>query len=238
MRQSHRVHAGQRLARRLGPAASAGRSDAASRASVASFVAAAAITHLRLDIRIAVLFDLERQLRTAGLDDPSIGHDVHDIRFDMVQKPLIMRDTRNPRPSLRSAFTPSATSFIASTSRPESVSSRMHIFGSSIAICRISLRFFSPPEKPTLTGRLSISASIFRSFAFSRISLRNSVDDISSWPRALRCEFTAVRRKVMLPTPGISTGYWKARNTRLRRVLPAPYRGYLHPHRGSPSVTS
>ena len=42
--------------------------------------------------------------------------------------------TRKDRPSLRSAFTPSATSFIASTSRPESVSSRMHILGSSTAI--------------------------------------------------------------------------------------------------------
>ena len=36
-------------------------------------------------------------------------------------------------------------------SSPESVSSRMASRGSSIAICRISLRFFSPPEKPSLT---------------------------------------------------------------------------------------
>ena len=96
---------------------------------------------------------------------------------------------------------------MASTSSPESVSSRMHIFGSSTAICRISLRFFSPPEKPTLTGRLSMSASILRSLAFARISLRKSAALISSWPLALRWAFSAVRRKVMLPTPGISTGY-------------------------------
>ena len=38
-------------------------------------------------------------------------------------------------------------------SRPESVSSSSANFGSSIAICRISLRFFSPPEKPSLTER-------------------------------------------------------------------------------------
>ncbi len=34
-------------------------------------------------------------------------------------------------------------------------------------------------------------------------------------PRALRCAFSAVRRNVMVATPGISTGYWNARNTPL-----------------------
>jgi hypothetical protein len=38
-------------------------------------------------------------------------------------------------------------------SRPESVSSRMASVGSSTAIWRISLRFFSPPEKPSFTER-------------------------------------------------------------------------------------
>ena len=37
-------------------------------------------------------------------------------------------------------------------SRPESVSSRMASRGSSTAIWKISLRFFSPPEKPSFTG--------------------------------------------------------------------------------------
>ena len=78
----------------------------------------------------------------------------------------------------------------------------MHILGSSTAIWRISLRFFSPPEKPMLTGRLSMSASIWRVFAFSRMSLRKSAALISSSPRATRCALRAVRRKVMLPTPG------------------------------------
>ena len=60
----------------------------------------------------------------------------------------------------RSALTPSATMLSASMSRPESVSSSTHSVGSSSAICRISERFFSPPEKPTLTGRFSISMSM------------------------------------------------------------------------------
>ena len=34
-------------------------------------------------------------------------------------------------------------------SSPESVSSSTAIRGFSIAICRISTRFFSPPEKPS-----------------------------------------------------------------------------------------
>ena len=48
----------------------------------------------------------------------------------------------------------SATMRSASMSSPESVSSRIASFGSSTAICRISLRFFSPPEKPAFTERV------------------------------------------------------------------------------------
>ena len=48
------------------------------------------------------------------------------------------------------AFTPFETTLRASMSRPESVSSSTAKRGSSIAICRISWRFFSPPEKPSL----------------------------------------------------------------------------------------
>ena len=49
------------------------------------------------------------------------------------------------------ALTPSATIRRASMSRPESVSSRIAISGSSMASWSISRRFFSPPEKPSLT---------------------------------------------------------------------------------------
>ena len=48
-----------------------------------------------------------------------------------------------------SCCTPFATTFSASMSSPESVSSSTAIFGCSIAICRISTRFFSPPENPS-----------------------------------------------------------------------------------------
>src|SRR5436190_2116869 len=53
----------------------------------------------------------------------------------------------------RRLLTPLATIRSASMSRPESVSSRMASWGSSTAIWKISLRFFSPPENPSLTER-------------------------------------------------------------------------------------
>ena len=51
----------------------------------------------------------------------------------------------------RRLLTPCATIFSASMSSPESVSSRIASVGSRTSICRISLRFFSPPENPSLT---------------------------------------------------------------------------------------
>src|SRR5262249_25215151 len=117
----------------------------------------------------------------------------------------------NARSGERSALTPSATVLSASMSRPESVSSSTHNRGCNSAICRISLRFFSPPEKPTLTPRRSISCSMPSLPATSRTRLRKSGVESSSSPRFLRCALSAVRRKVMVATPGISNGYWKAR---------------------------
>ena len=66
--------------------------------------------------------------------------------------------------------------------------------GCMMPIWTISARFFSPPEKPTLTGRLSISASMPSSAACSRASLMNSAPDSSASPRARRCELRLSRR--------------------------------------------
>src|SRR5437660_6041961 len=114
-----------------------------------------------------------------------------------------------------SALTPSAAMRSASMSRPESISSRMHRLGSNSAIWSTSLRFFSPPEKPTLTPRLSMSCGMLSDFATSRTFFRKSGVENSLSPRALRWAFSAVRRKFIVATPGISTGYWNARNTPL-----------------------
>jgi hypothetical protein len=61
-------------------------------------------------------------------------------------------------------LTPSATTFRASISSPESVSSITAKRGCNTAIWNTSLRFFSPPEKPSLTERLSMESSIFHQF--------------------------------------------------------------------------
>ena len=65
-----------------------------------------------------------------------------------------------------SAVTASPSTRRASMSRPESSSSRMESLGSSTHICRISLRFFSPPEKPSLRLRSRKEPSIFTRWIF------------------------------------------------------------------------
>ena len=59
-------------------------------------------------------------------------------------------------------------------SSPESVSSRIARRGSSIDIWRISLRFFSPPEKPALTERLRNAGSMSSRAMCSLARPRNS----------------------------------------------------------------
>jgi hypothetical protein len=52
---------------------------------------------------------------------------------------------------------PIETILSASISKPESVSSRIANFGSNIAIWKISLRFFSPPENLRLASGTKLS---------------------------------------------------------------------------------
>ena len=101
---------------------------------------------------------------------------------------------------------------MASTSRPESVSSRMLSFGSSMAIWKISLRFFSPPENPSFTERCANLLSSPTSSRFSRMSFMKSPAFSGSRPSYLRLELTAAFIKLTIDTPGISTGYWNERN--------------------------
>src|SRR3954464_237714 len=116
---------------------------------------------------------------------------------------------RPPMPcSAWSLATPSATVRRASMSRPESVSSSTATSGWSMAIWRISARFFSPPEKPSLRWReVSERWSLSSSMACWSL-VRNSLTLIGS---SLRPVLIAMRRKLAIETPGIATGYWKAR---------------------------
>ena len=61
----------------------------------------------------------------------------------------------------------------------------MASLGSSTAIWKISLRFFSPPEKPSFTERLSKSSFNSSSFILSFTSARNSIASSSGWPLVL-----------------------------------------------------
>src|SRR5215213_5654068 len=107
----------------------------------------------------------------------------------------------------------------ASMSSPESVSSKTASLGSSTAICKISLRFFSPPEKPSLTERDISPASISTTFARSARRSLNSKGSSSSSPRCLRFSLYARRRNCAFDTPGTSTGYWNARKTPSRALV-------------------
>ena len=72
-----------------------------------------------------------------------------------------------------------------------------------MAIWRISLRFFSPPENPSLRYRSANAGSISNRAIHSRMLRRNSRVDSS---KPLRAD-NAWRKKLMTVTPGISSGY-------------------------------
>src|SRR6267143_2840323 len=124
-----------------------------------------------------------------------------------------------PTSGERMASMPSATTLSASMSRPESVSSRIAKRGWNMCICRISSRFFSPPENPSFTDRVMKESSTSRSFIFSARSLRNCGIGMSCFfgcPSPLlvcstRRALIAVRRKFATETPGMADGYWNAR---------------------------
>ena len=111
-------------------------------------------------------------------------------------------------PSARTRLTPSETTRSASMSRPESVSSRTAIRGRSSSSWRISWRFFSPPENPSLTLRSAKAGSISRRAMASFCSLTHS-RSLGASPRTAVAE---ERRKLLTLTPGTSTGYCIARN--------------------------
>src|SRR5690606_102653 len=105
-------------------------------------------------------------------------------------------------------FTPSETTRSASTSRPESVSSRTAKRGLKSSIWRISWRFFSPPEKPSLPERSAKELSM-RRFSIAPLT---SLPQVRSAGASPEMAVLAVRRKFATDTPGTSTGYCIARN--------------------------
>ena len=43
-------------------------------------------------IAITIALEFEREFRTAGRDNPALGHHMHDIRLDVIEQPLIVRN--------------------------------------------------------------------------------------------------------------------------------------------------
>ena len=80
--------------------------------------------------------------------------------------------------------------------------------GLSSSIWRISWRFFSPPEKPSLTLRSANAGSMRRPSMAERTSLTH----VRSFGASPSMAVFAVRRKFDTVTPGTSTGYCMARN--------------------------
>lgn len=72
------------------------------------------------------------------------------------------------------------------------------------------MRFFSPPEKPSFSARARKRSSISRKARFLRSSCMKAEEEIFSCGcKASRAAF----RKVATDTPGMASGYWKARKT-------------------------
>ena len=45
-----------------------------------------------LDPRVPLVLELEGEILVAGADDPAVDQNVHAIRYDVVQEPLVVRD--------------------------------------------------------------------------------------------------------------------------------------------------
>ncbi len=97
-------------------------------------------------------------------------------------------------------------------SSPESVSSSTATFGRSSSSCRISWRFFSPPEKPSFTLRSANEEST----ESRSIASRTSLTQVRSFGASPSMAVLAERRKFDTDTPGTSTGYCIARNSPAR----------------------
>lgn len=161
---------------------------------------------------IAALLNFLSQVRTGGTYDAPVVKHVDDVRLYHVEQTLIVGDD-DDRLFWREKFVDTLTDDAHRVDiKTRSVSSRMESCGSSIAIWNISLRFFSPPEKPSLTERCVSFESSSTSWRFSRISFMNSGAFSGSSPWYLRFALTAAFMKFVILTPGISTGYWKLRN--------------------------
>ena len=91
-----------------------------------------------------------RELGAALLDDTPVDEHVDEVRLDVVEDPLVVGDHERAHVGADELLHAAGDDLERVDVEPESVSSSTAMRGFSIAICRISTRFFSPPEKPSL----------------------------------------------------------------------------------------
>src|SRR3989344_4601062 len=125
-----------------------------------------------------------------------------------------MRRTETPRS--RSLEICLATSFSASMSNPESISSMMTHFAGRSASWSISIFFFSPPENPSFKERERNSLSIFNAFAVSlMLSRKCAILKFFCFAANLRI---AIVSKFVTETPETACGCWSASRTPARAI--------------------
>ncbi len=120
---------------------------------------------------------------------------MNEVGNDVIEQTLVMRDDNDRALGTAQGIDAVGNGLERVDIETESVSSRIASFGSSSAIWKISLRFFSPPEKPTLTARETIWLSIPNEAIFFLAVAMKSMASSSSSPRCLRAALTAARRK-------------------------------------------
>ena len=106
----------------------------------------------------AVLVDPTDEVGRVLAHHAPVDHHVDAVDIEVLQDARVVGDD-DERALARLAVElqssmPRETTLSASTSRPESVSSRMASLGWSSSSWSISTFFFSPPEKPTPSSRL------------------------------------------------------------------------------------
>lgn len=98
----------------------------------------------------------------------SVGKDVDEVGHNIVQQALIMRDNQHG-----TAAVPQRVDTVGHDFERVDVQTGIGFVknrksGLRIDICSVSSLFFSPPEKPTFTGRLIISLSMPSALPSSR----------------------------------------------------------------------
>ena len=127
--------------------------------------------------------------------DPPLDQHVKEVRDDVIGQPLVVRHDDH-----RALWSAQRVHAGGDDAQGVDVEPRVGLVqnrevGSRIAIWKISFRFFSPPENPSLTARLTSSSSMSTSVALSLTSERKSNASSSDSPRCLRTAFSAFFRK-------------------------------------------